>query len=150
MHTTVKKYSSSAAHPFWSIRSLHLSITWEDLCFPQAPIQPAVYFPVSSTTKGCCQQLEAEVVSTGKINHPRSCSSPLYFGDGPLIPPSHKHRMMEKGHSPTQAAAFYQNRSCILQPAEWVLLNVSWERAVHVVPTSWQCHSGGPYRGQEW
>lgn len=73
------------------------------LCFPQAPILPSLYFPVFSSTKSCSQellyqQLEAEVVSTGKINHSRSCSSPLYFGDGPLIPPSHKYRIMEKGH----------------------------------------------------
>lgn len=46
-------------------------------------------------------ELEAEVVGTGKTNHSRSCSSPLYFGDSPLIPPSHMYRIMEKGHSPT-------------------------------------------------
>lgn len=75
------------------------------LYFPQASILPSVYFPVSSTSKGCCQQLlwqqtEAEVVSTGKLNHSRSCYSPLHFGDGPLTRPSHKYRTMEKGHSP--------------------------------------------------
>lgn len=83
-------------------RPLRFSITWEDLCFSPAPILPSAHLPVSSGTKGCCQQLGAEVAGTGKIKHSSNCSSPLYFGDSPLIPPSRTYRhIMKKWHSPT-------------------------------------------------
>lgn len=143
MHT---KARNIPAHPFWSIRPLHFSITFTFLK------HPSVYFPVFISTKSCCQQLLCQqleaVVSTGKINHSRSCFSPLYFGDGPLILLSHKYRITEKGHSPT-----HQQVSTETGHSSYSLLSgCSWkypEKVVQVVTTSWQYHSDGPYTGHE-
>lgn len=107
MHTTARNIP--AVLPSLSDQWGHCTfLSLEDLCISQAPILPSVHSPVSSRTKGCCcqqlscQQLKAEVAGTGKINHLSNCSSPLYFGDGPLMPSSHMYRhIMEKQHSPT-------------------------------------------------